>query len=149
VRVLITDGEQRAALAVVRSLAHAGHQPYVCAAATRSLAGASRYCHGHAAAADALNRPADFTTDVHALGARWEIDTPIPITEASPFVSCPCWAAAPFHLPFVDAALRQHLRQGEAAAAAREVGISIPEQLSSIIRPWKQPRKRGTPSRWW
>ena len=41
--VLVTDGEQRAALAIVRSLGRAGHDVYVCSSRHRSLAGASRY----------------------------------------------------------------------------------------------------------
>lgn len=81
--VLITDGEQRAALAVVRSLGRAGHLPYVSAAGTRSLAAASRFARGSAAVPDPLADPAGFIEALRRLIDRWGIRLLIPMTEPS------------------------------------------------------------------
>lgn len=45
-RILVTDGDTRAALAITRSLGRSGHTVTVIAPAPFCLAGASRYCNG-------------------------------------------------------------------------------------------------------
>ncbi|MEO8139167.1 MAG: hypothetical protein ABI742_05950, partial [Gemmatimonadota bacterium] len=82
-RVLVTDGEQRSSLAVVRSLGRAGEVVFVCAKSARSLAGASRYAAGQAAAPDPLSQPAQFVAAVQALVREWQIDIVLPLTEAA------------------------------------------------------------------
>ena len=42
-RVLVTDGTERSALAIVRSLGRAGYHPYVTADSLPALAAASRW----------------------------------------------------------------------------------------------------------
>jgi predicted ATP-grasp superfamily ATP-dependent carboligase len=79
----VTDGEQRAALAVVRSLGEAGHRVFVCSARARSLAGASRFCDGERRVPDALREPDAYVTAVRALCDELEVDTLIPISEPS------------------------------------------------------------------
>src|SRR5690606_18283425 len=64
VHVLITDGEQRAALAIVRSLGRAGYRPFVCSTRGGTLAGASRYSASEAAVPDPLREPAAFALSV-------------------------------------------------------------------------------------
>ncbi|MCG7910480.1 MAG: carboxylate--amine ligase, partial [Candidatus Thiodiazotropha taylori] len=44
-KVFVTDGYARAALAVTRSLGAKGHQVFVGSESERSLASASKYCH--------------------------------------------------------------------------------------------------------
>ena len=58
--VLVTDADQRAALAVVRSLGRAGYQVHAGSSRSRSLAGASRYCRSHVALPDPLAEPERF-----------------------------------------------------------------------------------------
>ncbi len=79
--VLVMDGEQRAALAVVRSLGRAGYVPYVCSGRDRSLAGASRFAHGRAQVPDPLRAPAAFVAAVGRLIRKWGIRALIPIAE--------------------------------------------------------------------
>lgn len=81
--VLVADGEQRAALAVVRSLGRAGYRVYACSSQGRSIAGASRYCRREARVSDALMSPDGFLTDVAALVRAWDIEVLIPVTDAS------------------------------------------------------------------
>ena len=128
--VLVTDGEQRAALALVRSLGRAGHQVYVCSQRGRSLAGASRYSRGEARVADALTDPSQFVADVATLVRRWNVDVLIPMTEASLLALLP--ARDRFEgvtVPFADAAtFRRISDKAFVLACAPRFGIAVPEQ---------------------
>jgi predicted ATP-grasp superfamily ATP-dependent carboligase len=129
-RVLITDGEQRSALALVRSLGRAGHAVYVCGARPRSLAGASRYATDEAEVADPLSAPDAFVRDVQRLIARWRIDTLIPVSEPALLALLPARdALGDVLLPFPpEAAFRRICDKGELLAAAPRFGVAIPQQ---------------------
>lgn len=128
--VLVTDGDQRAALAVVRSLGAAGYPVYICAARRRSLAGASRYARGEAAVADALDDPQRFAADVRALVAQWNIGVLIPIADASLLAALPDRARLPnVIIPFADErVVRRMADKAAVLGAASAVGIAIPRQ---------------------
>lgn len=80
-RILVTDGEQRASLAVVRSLGAAGHDAFVCSQVPNSLAGASRFSIAEFVVADALLEPGRFTSDIERIVRETAIDTIIPMAE--------------------------------------------------------------------
>ncbi|MCH7739761.1 MAG: hypothetical protein IIC93_06395, partial [Chloroflexi bacterium] len=82
-RVLVTDGDQRAALAVVRSLARAGCDVLVCARQAHALAGASRHCRETFVVPDPLHSPQEFGESVGGLVSEQGIDALIPVTEAA------------------------------------------------------------------
>lgn len=79
--VLVTDGEQRAALAVVRSLGRAGHSVHVVAARAPSLAGVSRWCRSEVRVPDPLTQPAAFAEAIARQLAVTGADTLLPIAE--------------------------------------------------------------------
>ena len=81
--ILITDGEQRAALAAVRSLGRAGHQVMVCSSRSRSIAGASRYAGDSRRVPDALHDGPAFVAAIREILREDDIDTILPITEPS------------------------------------------------------------------
>src|SRR5262245_44017356 len=81
--VLVTDGEQRSALAVVRSLGKVGHAVYVGSDRRASLAGASRYTRGTAMVPNALGSAGEYADAVQALVKRWGINVLLPVTDAS------------------------------------------------------------------
>jgi len=81
--VLVTDGEERAALAAVRALGRLGHRVYVCASREHPLAGWSRYCQASATTPSALREPARYGDAVGALLERWHADVLLPISEQS------------------------------------------------------------------
>src|SRR5687767_5994342 len=81
--VLVTDGDERAALAAVRSLGRAGYRVYACATRADSLAAASRHCHGAATTPDPLTEPDRYRATVGALLQRWRIDVLLPVSEQS------------------------------------------------------------------
>ena len=63
-RILVTDAEQRSALAVVRSLGRAGHKIVTCSHAPRPLAASSRYVSTHTYAANPLIDQVRFVDDL-------------------------------------------------------------------------------------
>ena len=129
-RVLVTDGEQRASLAVVRSLGAAGHVVHVCESSPRSLAGASRFAQSENAVASPLADPESFTREVQELVSRYEIDTTIPMTEPALLALLPARdrfkdVLIPFASADTFAAISDKQRVLEAAA---RVGIAAPAQ---------------------
>jgi predicted ATP-grasp superfamily ATP-dependent carboligase len=129
-RILVTDGTQRSALAVVRSLGKAGHTVFVCAPRVPSLAGSSRYSFAESAVPDALVSPSDFVTEVTLLIDRWRIDTLIPITEASLLALLPERATLGAAIPFPDASVFRGITDKSAVlSAAKELGVATPRQV--------------------
>lgn len=128
--VLVTDGHERAALAVVRSLGRAGWRAYACAPRRRSLAGASRWCACQARVPDALGTPDEFATAVARLVREWHIDALIPISEASLLALLPVRSRFPgVCLPFPPhERFRRISDKVTVLDAARAVGIEVPDQ---------------------
>jgi predicted ATP-grasp superfamily ATP-dependent carboligase len=129
-RVLVTDGTQRSALAVVRSLGLAGHTVFVCAPRVPSLAGSSRYSFSESAVASALDEPEQFVSEVSHLIERWRIDTLIPITEASLLALLPERESLGVQIPWPDADTFRAISDKKALlATAARLGIAVPQQL--------------------
>ncbi len=129
-RILVTDGTQRSALAVVRSLGKAGHTVFVCSPRVPSLAGSSRYSFAEARVPDALIAPADYATEVTLLVDRWRVDTLIPITEASLLALLPERSTLGAAIPFPEEHVFRAITDKHAVlTAASELGIATPRQL--------------------
>jgi predicted ATP-grasp superfamily ATP-dependent carboligase len=127
--VLITDGEQRAALAATRSLGRAGYAVYVCSPRARSLAGASRYAHSEATVPDPLADASSYASAVKALVQRWKIDVVLPISEASVLALLPIRAGLGATIPFPDEKVfRRICDKAAVMQAAGTVGIAAPQQ---------------------
>ncbi len=82
-RILVTDGEQRASLATVRSLGRAGHEVVVAAPTPRSLAGSSRYACASVVVPDPLARPEAFAEALVTAAGTEGAQALFPITDAS------------------------------------------------------------------
>jgi predicted ATP-grasp superfamily ATP-dependent carboligase len=82
-RVLVTDGETRAALATVRALGRAGHAVYVTASHPRSLAAVSRFATDGAVVARAATHPREAVERLSELAAEWDVDVVLPVTDAT------------------------------------------------------------------
>ena len=128
----MTDGEQRSALALVRSLGRAGHTVYVCSVGGRSLSGASRYCSAEARVADPLDGGERFERDVRALIDRWKIDVLVPVSEPALLALLPARERlGEVVLPFPDeATFRRICDKAELLSVAPRVGIAIPRQIT-------------------
>ena len=83
-RILVSDGETRSALSIVRSLGRSGaNEIHVCSPRGRSLAGASRYARQDHAVGDPLRQPASFARQVAAVARRLSATVVIPVSEAA------------------------------------------------------------------
>jgi predicted ATP-grasp superfamily ATP-dependent carboligase len=127
--VIVTDGEQRAALAVVRSLG-AKYRCVVTASSNSSLAGASRFAARTVTVPDALTRPHDFAAAIISLAAEENAFLVIPVAEPAILAILPIRPLlAPAIVPFPDlesfTALTDKQRLLE---EARTLGIAIPAQ---------------------
>ncbi|HEV7703050.1 MAG TPA: ATP-grasp domain-containing protein [Gemmatimonadaceae bacterium] len=129
-RILVTDGTQRSALAVVRSLGRAGHTVFVCGPRVPSLAGSSKHSFAESIVASALDAPAQFVGDVSHLIERWRIDTVIPITEASLLALLPERESLGAMIPWPDLdTFRAVSDKKTMLATAASLGFAIPKQM--------------------
>lgn len=88
-RVLVTDGDNRAALAVTRSLGRAGHHVIVGERRAPSLAQLSRYCRLRLVYPDPARDEAGFFERIADCVRRERVDALIPISDiATAVVSC-------------------------------------------------------------
>jgi predicted ATP-grasp superfamily ATP-dependent carboligase len=128
--VLITDGEQRAALAAVRALGRMGHEVLVTSSRDRSLAGASRYAAADLTVPDPLAQPLDFVRALERIVQERAIDVLVPLTDAALLaVLAERERFAPCRIPFPDLdRVRAVGDKAEVLRAAQEVGIASPAQ---------------------
>jgi predicted ATP-grasp superfamily ATP-dependent carboligase len=128
--VLVSDGNQRSTLAVVRSLGKAGIPVTVGESANASLAGSSRYCrrrlHYPSPEVDAEGFLACLRQELSGRDYKFLL----PMTDvAMQVVSAARESLAPFvALPFPDSSrVRQVQDKGEVMRLARSVGIECPK----------------------
>ncbi|MDQ6828963.1 MAG: ATP-grasp domain-containing protein [Gemmatimonadota bacterium] len=132
--VLVTDGEHRAALAIVRSLGRAGHRVYVGSASPSPLAGASRFARGTLLLPDPMREPDGYAEAVGAAARQVGADTIFPVTDAALLSLLPARDARLFGLgdlriPFPsDAIFRKAGDKRFVIDEARRLGISVPDQ---------------------
>lgn len=132
--VIVTDGEQRAALAVVRSLGAAGYRCIVTSSSRPSIAGGSRFVTRTVTVPNALDRPTEFAESIIALAAAERADVVLPIAEQSVLAILPVRARlSPTIVPFPDLAAFNALADKEQLLEeASKLGIAIPTQ--EIVR---------------
>ena len=82
-KILVTDADNRASLAVTRSLGRHGHEVYVANHRHPSLASSSRFCRQKVLVADPLKNPEAFARDAIAAVMANAIDAVIPASEVS------------------------------------------------------------------
>jgi predicted ATP-grasp superfamily ATP-dependent carboligase len=126
----VTDGEQRAALAVVRSLGNAGYTVHVCSSQPKSMAGGSKFATSERLVANALTAPKQFLEDVRAYARDVGATIIIPITEPSLLAILPHRETFDgVCIPFTDAeSFRKVSDKAAVLEAAQRVGIAIPSQ---------------------
>jgi predicted ATP-grasp superfamily ATP-dependent carboligase len=129
-RVLLTDGEQRASLACVRSLGKAGFECFVTGPEKGNLAASSRYCRGRASPSDPGADPEAFLEDLVELARRWRIGFLLPITEKSLRAVLPAVHRFPgIQVPFPSHEVFARVSdKAQVLAAAQSVGIDVPRQ---------------------
>jgi len=129
--IIVTDGEQRAALALIRAYGQAGHRLLVCANRSRSLAGASRFCSREEPVPDPLAAPGEFVVAIQRVARATGADTLIPVTDAALLALLPEREnLAGLVLPFSSLeAFTQISDKALLLAAAPDLGIEVPSHL--------------------
>ncbi|HEY4129071.1 MAG TPA: ATP-grasp domain-containing protein [Gemmatimonadaceae bacterium] len=128
--IIVTDGEQRSALATVRSLGAAGHRVHVGASRRRSLAGASKYAASEFTLPDPLHAPDDFIRALASASDSLASDVVIPVTEASLLAVLTQRERIRGVMPFPsDSAFRDVCDKARVLAAAERHGIAVPSQI--------------------
>ena len=136
-RVLITDGNERVALAVARSLVRAGHAVWVAAPTRVSLAGVSRAVRPCLLATDPLTDPARYATEVARIAGEQGAQILLPLTDASVEAVLEHAAALPpgVALPFPDlATYRAASDKAQVLRLAERCGYAVPE--TRFIATW-------------
>jgi predicted ATP-grasp superfamily ATP-dependent carboligase len=129
VRVLVTDGEQRAALAVVRSLGGAGCSVSVCSSRPHAISGASRHARRHTLVPDPLREPERYSAEVLRAAEEWDAQVVLPVAEASILSILPNREQFRAILPLPD--LQTFARASDkayVAGLAGTLGLSVPAQ---------------------
>jgi predicted ATP-grasp superfamily ATP-dependent carboligase len=128
--VIVTDGEQRAALAVVRSLGAAGYRCVVTSSSRGSIAGGSRFTARTVIVPDALEHPTELADAIVRLVAVEHAEVVLPITEPSLLAILPVRTRlAPAVVPFPELAEFSALTDKERLLEeASRLGIAVPTQ---------------------
>ncbi len=129
--VLVTDGEHRAALAVVRSLGRAGHRVIVASSRRHSLAGASRYAARAEVVPDPLADPDGFARAVVEASRRYTADVVLPVTDPALLALLPVRGELSGTIPFASADIvRRAADKPVVLRLAETLGIHVPRQLT-------------------
>ena len=128
--VLVTDGDNRAALAITRSLGRKGHRVIVGEKSRPSLASVSRYSSGGWVYPDPLKCPDDFLDDLVRAVKEKKIEVLLPVTEIT--TGLVTENARSFEglcrLPFPDGnAFRTASNKLEIVRLAESIGVPVPE----------------------
>lgn len=139
-KVLVTDGQERAALAVVRTLGRADYRTGLVSPFERCLAGASRHAGFQRRAPDPLEDPDAFCRTVRAIATEREIDVVLPVSEASLHAILPRRDEFEgVEIPFPDHRTFDAVcDKGRVCQIAQELGVTVPRQVSVT-------RKTGDP----
>lgn len=129
--VIITDADERAALAATRSLGRAGWRIVTCGAAKTSLAGRSRHSAKSVTVPDALREPAAFAARLVELAAAEGARYVIPISEAALLALLPeRERLPPGAIPWPGLqAVRAICDKRRVLEAAPAFGIGVPRQV--------------------
>jgi predicted ATP-grasp superfamily ATP-dependent carboligase len=131
-KVLVLDGDQRSALAVVRSLGRAGLHVIVGESNTRPLAGASKHCAAVVTYPSPQREPQAFVAAVAQHAERLGVDVVLPMTDVSTGLIAAAGASFPrTRLPLPDSATFRRLsNKQELASFATELGVPVPKTVA-------------------
>lgn len=130
-RVLVTDSEQRSALAVVRSLGRAGYHVEAASWRPRSLAGGSRFAEAEHVVPDPAADAGAFVSALGELVRDRGIDVLIPMTDVSASVALTLRRDHPSLLiPFPPGTTWESVADKAALMeTASQLGVPVPKQV--------------------
>ncbi|MBI5462568.1 MAG: ATP-grasp domain-containing protein, partial [Gammaproteobacteria bacterium] len=132
-RILVTDGNTRAALAITRSLGRAGHDVLVGANTLRSLAGSSRHCRARVCYPDPDRYGPSFVDFIGDYIAHEAVDVLLPVTDITLLTIGANRARIPAHcaMPFPDLdTVKTVADKAAMMALADRLGVDIPRSVT-------------------
>ena len=131
-RVLVTDGNERAALAITRALGRERVQVIVGAESARSLAGASRYCRHRFVYPSPYQEPDQFVTALVAAAQEHQADALFPVSDIAMHIlgrEKPRFGSQ-LHIPTPSAEVFEAISDKyRLMRQAVEAGVPIPETI--------------------
>ncbi len=130
--VFVTDGDQRATLAVVRSLGRAGIRVIVGHSESHCLAGASSYCSRTVRYPSPWEQPLEFQSFLLEEMQKEDYRLLLPMTDVTTVLAAPLRAQLPARvcLPLGDeTALRRAQDKTEVLRLAQKLGIAVPQSF--------------------
>ena len=134
-KVLITDGNSRAALAIARSLGAYGYEVHVCAVTDISLAGRSKYCHQAHTYPDPTANRENFVNAIESLVRELRVDILLPVTDICllPIVEQLERLQSICSVPFSSKSIVEKAASKEdITQLARELGVATPLSRSIV-----------------
>lgn len=132
-RVLVTNGDTRPALAITRSLGRQGHEVIVAAERYPSLAAASRYCAGHETYPAPHLGGEVFVSAIVDIVQRRQVGLLLPVTEIATTLIAELRhllpASCTLALPSNDS-LRIANDKSKVLALAAELGVPVPQTVT-------------------
>lgn len=131
-RILVTDGDTRAALAAVRSLGRAGHDVIVAGERHPSLASVSRHCSGFEPYPNPGTDSEGFVAALAAIAERRRIDLLMPMTEITTLLATDHRDSLPSscRLPFPEArTIAAASDKASMVRLATELGVPAPRTV--------------------
>ncbi|MET0533573.1 MAG: ATP-grasp domain-containing protein [Steroidobacter sp.] len=132
VRILVTDSDNRSALAATRSLGRAGYKVFTAGESHPSLASVSRYSVGFSEYCSPNRSPEEFVRDVADIVERHHIDVLLPMTEITTLLLTQHRSLLPpeVRMPFPDAATVAAVAdKSQVLQQAERIGVPIPRTL--------------------
>ncbi|MBV2092397.1 MAG: ATP-grasp domain-containing protein [Candidatus Thiodiazotropha sp. (ex Ctena orbiculata)] len=131
-KVFVTDGYARAALAVTRSLGAKGHQVFVGSESERSLASSSKYCHLGISYPNPAEEPEAFVDFLIDRVEQFGIEVLMPVTDVCLLLVSKHRARFPStcSLPIADdAAINAAADKNYILELAKSIGMPVPQSL--------------------
>ena len=126
-RVLVTDGDNRAALAITRSLGRAGHHVFVGEKHGTALAHKSRYCAMRLIYADPVLSPCRFVESLMQAELEHRFDVIVPVSDITTFLLTRHRGRFQARIPFPEAKIVEHAADKVALIAlANQLRIPTP-----------------------
>lgn len=126
--VLVTDGNERAALAITRSLGRRGYRVIVCSSERKSLAGASHHATADVQVPDPVKSPEAFVKAVRETVERFRVGVLLPVSEPSLLAILPAeWPGVCLPMP-TDDSFHRISDKAEVLRVASSIGLAIPMQ---------------------
>jgi predicted ATP-grasp superfamily ATP-dependent carboligase len=129
-RILVTDGDNRATLAITRALGRLGHHILVGDKGAGALAQASRYCHTAVRYPDPVAESDHFVSVLARLAREHQVDAVLPVADITTFLVTGHRDQFACAVPCADAeVVARAANKVDIVRIAEEIGVPVPASV--------------------